>query len=197
MIDAEFFQKKGLLRFRRHFYSDLECQNLIREMHASPARPAQVFESEDASAQGYRNTRNVLVSDAIRAEMTQRLLAEIPALSEFYRLDLKSIQTLQFYCYQPGDYLKSHFDWIDEMQGTVPRRLLSLVLYLNQAGPPEQGGYQGGELMFYPESKRGGPKLGLPLKTETGMLITFDPEVLHEVRPVTTGYRYSVVAWYC
>jgi PKHD-type hydroxylase len=33
------------------------------------------------------------------------------------------------------------------------------------------------------------------MKKEQGTLITFLPSILHEVKPVTKGRRYSLVGW--
>ena len=38
--------------------------------------------------------------------------------------------------------------------------------------------------------------LGLPLEAEEGLLATFPADVVHEVRPVEAGERYTVVTWF-
>jgi PKHD-type hydroxylase len=80
----------------------------------------------------------------------------------------------------PTNYYGVHIDKM--LNGTV--RKLSLTIQLSS---PED--YEGGELALYTDKEA-----QLMLK-ELGKMIVFPSYVLHEVRPVTKGTRYSLVAW--
>jgi PKHD-type hydroxylase len=99
----------------------------------------------------------------------------------YYRFDLKSIQALQFTKYTPGGVYKPHQD-IGRLR---PTRKLSFSIQLS-----DQTDYQGGELRF------------LHLKTNhdvaprtRGKTIFFPSWMTHEITPVTSGTRYSLVGW--
>jgi Rps23 Pro-64 3,4-dihydroxylase Tpa1-like proline 4-hydroxylase len=79
--------------------------------------------------------------------------------------------------YQEGGYLPAHQD-----QG-VSTRVLSTVMYLND-------NYEGGEIEFI-NSK-------IKIRPEAGSIIFFPSNFLyvHEVHPITSGFRYSMPHWY-
>lgn len=79
--------------------------------------------------------------------------------------------------YGPGGHLPAHQD-----QG-VSTRVLSSVMYLNDD-------YDGGEIEFI--------NSGVKIKPAAGSIIFFPSNFLyvHEVYPITAGYRYSMPHWY-
>jgi predicted 2-oxoglutarate/Fe(II)-dependent dioxygenase YbiX len=79
--------------------------------------------------------------------------------------------------YGVGGHLPAHQD-----QG-ISSRVLSSVMYLND-------NYDGGEIEFV--------NSGIKLKPEAGSIIFFPSNFLyvHEVYPITEGYRYSMPHWY-
>lgn len=79
--------------------------------------------------------------------------------------------------YGPGGHLPQHQD-----QG-VSTRVLSSVIYLNDD-------YEGGEIEFIHS--------GVKIKPEAGSIIFFPSNFLyvHEVYPITSGFRYSMPHWY-
>jgi PKHD-type hydroxylase len=72
---------------------------------------------------------------------------------------------------------------IDKIFNSTVRKL-SLTIQLSS---PED--YEGGELAL-----KFGAKANLMPK-DLGKMVVFPSYVLHEVRPVTKGTRYSLVAW--
>ena len=84
----------------------------------------------------------------------------------------------QFTRYEVGEYYGPHFDI---GPGKLTERKLSLTVQLS---PP--GEYTGGELVIYPEFVA--PK-------EQGTMTVFPSFMCHNVNPVTTGVRYSLVSW--
>ncbi|MES2959682.1 MAG: 2OG-Fe(II) oxygenase [Pseudomonadota bacterium] len=84
----------------------------------------------------------------------------------------------QFTRYEVGDYYGPHFDI---GPGKLTERKLSLTVQLSS---PDD--YSGGELLIYPEFVA--PK-------EQGAMTVFPSFMCHDVRPVKTGVRYSLVSW--
>ncbi len=104
----------------------------------------------------------------------------------------------QFLVYRPGDFFRPHRDRAVEPEDDVTkRRRISIVVFLNGTGEtilPET--FDGGALTFY--GLLDDPRLravGYPLRAETGLLVAFRSDILHEVTPVSRGERHSVVAW--
>jgi predicted 2-oxoglutarate/Fe(II)-dependent dioxygenase YbiX len=86
-------------------------------------------------------------------------------------------QSIHLLKYGVGGHLPAHQD-----QG-VSSRVLSTVMYLND-------NYEGGEIEFV--------NSGVKIKPEAGSIIFFPSNFLyvHEVYPITNGFRYSMPHWY-
>ena len=80
--------------------------------------------------------------------------------------------------YEPGDMFHNHFD----AAKTYPR-IVSVSMFLNDD-------FEGGELEF--------KEFGIKLKPDAGDIVVFCSSYpyMHQVHPVKTGIRYSVVKWY-
>lgn len=87
--------------------------------------------------------------------------------------------------YRPGDFYKRH---VDAFRGQA-NRVLSLVVYLNPAWNPADGG----ELVLYRDEQ---DVEGLRVVPLMGTIVVFlSEEFPHEVRPALRD-RYSVAGWY-
>ena len=84
----------------------------------------------------------------------------------------------QFTRYEVGEYYRPHFDI---GPGKLTERKLSLTVQLSA---PEE--YSGGELIIYP---------GFVAAKDQGSMTVFPSFMCHNVNPVTTGVRYSLVSW--
>jgi PKHD-type hydroxylase len=102
--------------------------------------------------------------------------------NQFFNFDLFGLaEGFQFTKYDaPTGHYGMHIDKI--LNGTV--RKLSLTIQLSS---PED--YEGGELALQMSKE---PEI---MPKELGKMVVFPSYVLHEVRPVTKGTRYSLVAW--
>ena len=78
-----------------------------------------------------------------------------------------------------------------------PAPIENYPLRLEESLIPVDGKYCGGNLTFYGlmDNETFG-KFGLPLVGEPGMLITFPPNLGHEVTEVTSGERFTIATWY-
>ena len=61
-------------------------------------------------------------------------------------------------------------------------RKLSMTIVLNED-------YEGGEFEFFQDINL--------IKEKMGTVIVFPSYMVHKVRPITKGTRYSLVAWFC
>lgn len=102
--------------------------------------------------------------------------------NQFFQFDLFGMaEGFQFTRYDaPTGHYGMHIDKM--LNGTV--RKLSLTIQLSA---PED--YEGGELALQMSKEAD------LMPKELGKMIVFPSYVLHEVRPVTKGTRYSLVAW--
>jgi len=103
--------------------------------------------------------------------------------SKFFNFDLFGFtENMQFTEYKPpGGKYDFHIDKI--LYGTV--RKLSMVVQLTD---PAQ--YTGGELQIWT-----GGRDELNMEKTRGSVFFFPSYVMHRVKPVTAGTRYSLVAW--
>lgn len=103
----------------------------------------------------------------------------------------------KFCRYAPGQFFRAHRDRSDDPldPAVVRARLLSLVCLLNDADP--SGGlpvFDGGALVIH--LPRGdGSVIPENVSLEAGSIVAFPADLLHEVRPVRSGVRYSAIAW--
>ena len=101
---------------------------------------------------------------------------------QYFKFDLSYIESLQFTTYEsPGDFYTKHLDIGYESGGT---RKLSFSI---QLAPPES--YEGSRLLLHTGVT---PAVGL---TQQGAATIFPSYTLHEVTPITSGTRYSLVGW--
>jgi PKHD-type hydroxylase len=116
----------------------------------------------------------------------QKLTGIIEQLNyRFYRYDLTEIEDIQYSEYHSDtrDMYKPHSD--DGYSFNLFRKLSVSI----QLSNPEE--YEGGELKFYRNSLH---ESSIAPK-EKGAVIVFPSYVIHEVTPVTSGLRKSLVAW--
>jgi len=101
-------------------------------------------------------------------------LAQIELLSSF--LTLKGDTGYDFLKYETGGFYLQHLD-----DDTDMTRRISMSLFLNEE-------YEGGEFQFFGDYKVNG---------KTGSAIVFPSNFCypHEILPVKSGTRYSIVTW--
>jgi SM-20-related protein len=204
MPNANFFARLGLFAIPGFLEPEL-CRRLRNEMASSELTQATVRDKDRRDVYGVdestRRTRSANVGVSTASLVEGRLLAVKDRLAEHFTVELSGIQNLQFLIYRQGDFFRRHVDRTPDQEddaGFMKERRVSGVIFLNgQAGEHEADGFDGGALTFYGllDDDRG-VGLGLPLSAEPGLLIAFPPSVVHEVTPVTSGERYTVVTWF-
>jgi len=90
-----------------------------------------------------------------------------------------TIETFQFTKYEVGDY----FDWhTDSNDTTFKDRFYTIVIQLNE-------NYEGGDFELMMDNEKTKMEFGV------GNLYIFPSNILHRVKPVENGIRYSLVSW--
>jgi predicted 2-oxoglutarate/Fe(II)-dependent dioxygenase YbiX len=124
------------------------------------------------------------------AQILPEQLNELQARSLRMRLDVvcgrlaaqlapgATIVECQLVRYHPGGRYVEHRD---RPAPNDPRRILSLVCYLNDD-------ISGGATTF--------PELGVSVQPAAGVVIAFDPWWMHRADPVVDGVKYAITAWY-
>lgn len=104
--------------------------------------------------------------------------------AEFYRFDLTGFSgPLQMTKY--SQEYQGMYDWHQDCGGELgPSRKLSMVLQLTD---PSQ--YEGGNLQIMTSGN------SVNVRKQRGLIAAFPSYVLHQVTPVTSGSRQSLVAW--
>ena len=108
-----------------------------------------------------------------------------------WNFDIKGIEPIQYTKYSDGGKYDWHTDQGSKIllkDGSI--RKISMTLFMNN---PDE--YEGGEFdleLFRPDKK---PRYET-FKLKKGSAIFFQSDVWHRVRPVSSGARKSLVAWY-
>ena len=108
-----------------------------------------------------------------------------------WNFDIKGIEPIQFGIYSDGGKYDWHADQGSKIilkNGSI--RKISMTLFMNN---PDE--YEGGEFdleLFRPNKKTRYETF----KLKKGSAIFFQSDVWHRVRPVSSGARKSLVAWY-
>ncbi len=161
-----------------------ECSEIVRVGMALSRSPASV--KAGTATRRRRWVRNASVAEMARDERTDWIFAKImagidAANSARWHYELLPVGRLQFIEYGSG----GHYIWhVDVGPGVNITRKLSFSVQLSAPGT-----YWGGKLQFLNGySRRTASK-------ELGSLTVFPSFMLHRVKPVLRGTRYSLVGW--
>jgi predicted 2-oxoglutarate/Fe(II)-dependent dioxygenase YbiX len=113
-----------------------------------------------------------------------------PALGGHFKLPLTRHEPPQFLLYRAGDFFVAHRDRPRSAETDISSRRVSCVLFLNDD-------FTGGELnLFGVLEGKAWETAGFPCPAAPGVVAAFPSDMLHEVRPVTSGVRATVVTWF-
>ena len=157
-----------------------ECLRLIRDF-TPHLKPASVDELDPDQSAPIRKSSAVFVFPSEPTNWVfERLGKAIREINDaVYGFDVRQFREgFQFTRYETGEYYGPHFDI---GPGKLTERKLSSTVQLSD---PDE--YTGGELIIYPDFVA--PK-------ERGSMTVFPSFMCHDVRPVKTGVRYSLVSW--
>ena len=186
----------------RNFLDPQTCRVLREELRAAPTTQAPVYieGSDNFVHETIRKTTSVHPAAETFSQLHQRLLEQKAALEGHFNLSLSDCERPQFLRYKTGDFFVRHQDGNTEQLEFDHLRIrrISLIVFLNDhAVQPEPDCFSGGALNFYDQAENSPDGPGpFPLLGETGLLVGFTAETMHEVAPVTSGERFTVISWF-
>ncbi|MSP49951.1 MAG: 2OG-Fe(II) oxygenase [Alphaproteobacteria bacterium] len=165
-------------------FTAAECGQIVAAGAALPLEPGKV--NDPKASDGVVGGRQVGVA-AMPLEpaynwIYERLVSRALSINEQHLgFEIEQTETIQFLSYAPGQ----HYDWhVDIGTEEMALRKLSIVAMLS---PPSD--YDGGELeLLFGDRPSVAPR-------SQGSLIFFPSFVLHRVRPIGGGRRYSLALW--
>lgn len=199
MLDIDFFVERHVVWARHGFLSPAECSEIMMDMTQHMSIPSTSYdEVRGAHISKDRKTREHKVSAETHQKIINRLQGLMPEIREHFKQDIQNIETLQFLRYPVGYFFKAHRDKVLD-SGFRPR-LITVVIFLNNQQkdivPEDSPDFSGGSLVFYGNLKQNIGKLGLPMRAEAGSIIAFNPQFTHEVTPVSSGNRFTIITWF-
>jgi SM-20-related protein len=198
---SELAERFGLLLIEE-FLEARTCERIIAETRLARGGPATIYREGASSPvdESLRKTTRLLLSAETTAFVRRQLLEQKERVESHFQLALSDCEPPQFLFYKEGDFFVPHQDGnTEQLQFDHLRvRRISVVIFLNrQSMRPTPDTYCGGWLTFYEAGAD--PRRrdqGFNLAGEPGLLVAFRSDLTHEVRPVTSGERYSIVCWY-
>lgn len=179
----------------RNFLDADMCARLRTELSEAPTTQAPVYiqGSEGLVHETVRKTTSVHPSDETFSEVHARLLQQSSALEQHFGETLHDCERPQFLRYEKGDFFVRHQDGNTRQLDFDHLRIrrISIVVFLNDFSvEPREGCFTGGTLNFYDQTTT------FSLEGETGLLVAFTADTFHEVLPVTSGERFTIISWF-
>jgi len=179
----------------RNFLDAESCARVRAELAEAPTTQAPVYiqGSEGLVHETVRKTTSVHPADETFSEIHTRLLQQKSALEQHFGEKLNDCERPQFLRYQKGDFFVRHQDGNTRQLDFDHLRVrrISIVVFLNDSSiEPQEGCFSGGVLNFYDQNQTFG------LEGETGLLVAFAADTFHEVVPVTSGERFTIISWF-
>ena len=165
-------------------FSEEECVNLINEITTNhKMEQAKLWQGEDES---YRRSNIYFLESSNPAweEIYRRVTDVLIDVNQrFFRYEISRIQDLQFTMYDSKEnhFYGMHMDTIQEE--SLPRKLS----FSCQLSDPTT--YEGGDFNIFTS------KYPTTVERKRGLSCFFNSYLMHEVTPVTSGTRYSLVGW--
>jgi SM-20-related protein len=165
------------------------AERIRDEMSAAGGDRATVSgESAGRTTSLARRATALAVSQATRDELVALLERLRPRIADHFARELAVAEEPQFLRYGPGDYFVAHQDGNTPLTHDDTRfRLVSVVIFAGD-------GYSGGELVLH--EGYGPSDASVTIAPAPGTLVAYPSETTHEVLPVATGDRLTIVSWY-
>jgi PKHD-type hydroxylase len=167
-----------------NLFSKVECEKIIEIGNSRLATPAVVGSSNVEVNKDIRDSKVAWLFPADDLVWAfQRISAAVDSLNKrYFNFDVFGmVEGLQFTKYDaPSGCYGAH---VDRGLGIPPRKL-SVSIQLNDSAD-----FEGGDLVLHDSATPTKPEM------HQGKLVVFPSYVLHEVKPVTKGTRYSLVCW--
>jgi SM-20-related protein len=179
----------------RNFLDAERCARLRAELSEAPTTQAPVYiqGTEGLVHETVRKTTSVHPSSETFSEIHARMFQQKALLEQHFRETLHDCEPPQFLRSEKGDFFVRHQDGNTRQLDFDHLRIrrISIVVFLNDfSSEPQDGCFSGGTLNFYDQNETFG------LEGETGLLVAFTAETFHEVLPVTSGQRFTIISWF-
>jgi SM-20-related protein len=179
----------------RNFLDAERCARLRAELSEAPTTQAPVYiqGTEGLVHETVRKTTSVHPSSETFSEIHARMLQQQALLEQHFGETLHDCEPPQFLRYEKGDFFVRHQDGNTRQLDFDHLRIrrISIVVFLNDfSSEPQDGCFSGGTLNFYDQNETFG------LEGERGLLVAFTAETFHEVLPVTSGQRFTIISWF-
>ena len=182
----QYFDSLRSFAVNRNFFSDEECDKIIKLGYDKIIEPAYLSSKEQGVID--ENIRKARVSFIDEYDESEWLFAKLQTMitqvnSRFFKYHIECFESLQFTVYdEPGDHYEFHSDCDGNSYSELQRKL-SFSVQLSHASD-----YEGGELELYSPNKVIAPQ-------ERGSLSVFSSLAYHRVNPIKSGKRLSLVGW--
>lgn len=191
---------KRKLKLHNSFFSDLECQSIIDSFLALKAEKAKVNTTKSTEKEEKSHFRNSLSVD-VQQELKDKVIARLKLIKEeievHFETALEGIEEVQGLIYRRGHFFKPHRDVGKSYRSDHGRdRKITAVIMLNSSHNSDKtiNGFQGGELVLFELLDK--PEKGFVIEAKQGRLVLFPSSLLHEVKPLIEGNKYSLVTWF-
>ncbi len=168
------------------------CTDFVERLGESQGERAEIYVS-GGTATVDDTARHVLSVEPpadIKAHIAELFGSIRTDLERHFGTSLGPSEPPHYLIYRPGDFFVPHRDRPVAASAETSDRKVSVVLFLNDE-------FVGGDLNLFglvngPEWK----DIGLGCDAAPGLLIAFPSGTLHEVTPVASGTRCTVVTWF-
>jgi SM-20-related protein len=198
----DFFEQFDIISVHEFLSAEI-CARLCSEIENATEAAGMIWNPKEGSyVKEEIKKRKEFIGVPAESEILirEKLLQFMLPAAEHFDIDLKGVQPIKFTCYDTGDYYRKHIDVSPhaDAPAIINERKISVIIFLNQEGEDlSEGDYCGGNLTFYGLfDDPSWQNVGLPLESESGLLLAFRPDTLHEVTPVTQGRRYTITTWF-
>lgn len=175
------------------FLSADTLRDIVPEFEHAPGEAAVVYGGRGGVDPRVRRADIVSVSPRVRAEVDEQLRVLKPRLETHFNIPLSGFEKVQFLRYGLGGFFVAHQDGNSALIPDDSRnRRVSVVIFVNDKSA---GAYSGGSLVFHGSFPDWDERF-VHEAPRAGSLIAFRSETTHEVTPVDSGHRYTIVAWY-
>ena len=199
MASVQLFVQCGFL-VRKQFFDPEYCHRLMAETSDVPSERGRLVRNgvDGVLDETTRRVSSASLCKATRTGVKQRFLDMVPELETYFGVSLAGCEAPGLLIYDAGAFFAPHTDTGPEDPPDIRRRRVSAIVFLNrQSTERSDETYSGGTLRFH--GVLDGPEwtaCPLPFEPEPGMLVAFRSDLLHEVQPVTSGRRFTVVTWF-
>tara|TARA_Y100001938_G_C7891700_1_gene330133 strand:- start:51 stop:638 length:588 start_codon:yes stop_codon:yes gene_type:complete len=182
--------------FQKKFLTKEECNQLINEGKKG-LHEAQVFDQENNDIKS--SIRETNVSFFKKGNVVDKILEKVIdciglTAINYYGVSITDIEPIQYAEYEIGMFYGWHTDSGTTVRQSI-KRDISASLILN-----DKSEYTGGSLQMVLSHNISRDNVITPQDVEDqeqGTLIIFPSSMIHQVTPVLSGVRKSLVLWSC